>query len=571
MQRQPPYSARAFCRLAGVLAVALMASAGCINDAHVISTGTDSTSPAHTDAGAAGGSSDSSANGLPLPPPGTCKAGDRCLGVHGDSVDKVDLLFVIDNSNSMSEEQQSLADQMPYMINALLTGDADQDGTPEFGPVRDLHLGVVSADMGTTGANSMQATCSTFGDDGLLLHTPHPAVMGCAPSYPMFLSFDASKDDPQGTANDFACIATLGTGGCGFEQPLEAALKALSPSIASMSGEMPITFLSDAMGQGGLGHGDVENNGFLRNDVSEGRSLVAVVVLTDEDDGSASDPKIFTAPSLLDPNDPLATQPLNLRDFFNPMKLYPVDRYVQGLRALRPGQTDRVVFGAIVGVPVDLVDAQAIAAADTDAAARDAFYQKVLADPRMKEMLAPGSMLPGSGDLTVSCDTSHGKAYPPRRIVETARGFGEESFLASICASDYKSAVSQLAEHVGKHVAPGCLDEAIERAASGQIACALRVILPASGKVTSCDALDASATRIGKTSPSDGGASRVICTLPQLAVHDQKLANDADTPQNGWYYDDFSAGAHSCADQGQRVAMANVAMPAGSQLFLDCP
>src|SRR5689334_22770944 len=61
----------------------------------------------------------------------------------------VDVLFVIDDSGSMSEEQAALAAQFPRMVRILATGDVDEDGTPDFQPVTDLHVGVVTTNLGT--------------------------------------------------------------------------------------------------------------------------------------------------------------------------------------------------------------------------------------------------------------------------------------------------------------------------------------------------------------------------------------------------------------------------------------
>src|SRR5262245_27261598 len=52
----------------------------------------------------------------------------------------VDLLFVIDNSGSMADKQQNLRDNFPNFINVLNT---IQGGLP------DVHIGVVTSDMGT--------------------------------------------------------------------------------------------------------------------------------------------------------------------------------------------------------------------------------------------------------------------------------------------------------------------------------------------------------------------------------------------------------------------------------------
>ena len=87
---------------------------------------------------------------------------------------------------------------------------------------------VVSTDLGLAGIPGTEGCdASGGGDDGLLQNTGRAA--GCQASYPKFLSFEQDHSDPNQVARDFACVATLGTGGCGFEQQLEAGLKALWP------------------------------------------------------------------------------------------------------------------------------------------------------------------------------------------------------------------------------------------------------------------------------------------------------------------------------------------------------
>jgi hypothetical protein len=58
---------------------------------------------------------------------------------------KVDLLFVVDDSQSMQEEQTNLGAQLPELVHVLTSGELDAEHT--FNPV-DLHVGVVSTDMG---------------------------------------------------------------------------------------------------------------------------------------------------------------------------------------------------------------------------------------------------------------------------------------------------------------------------------------------------------------------------------------------------------------------------------------
>jgi hypothetical protein len=143
-------------------------------------------------------------------------------------VDKIDLLFVVDNSGSMREEQASLQREFPRLIKVLTTG--QRDPKPSFPPAEDLHLGVISTDMGMVGVQGIPG-CEGLGDDGIMNNIPGASVAGCQATYPRFLTYVAGVHDPDQTANDLSCIAALGTDGCGFEQQLEATLKALWPSV----------------------------------------------------------------------------------------------------------------------------------------------------------------------------------------------------------------------------------------------------------------------------------------------------------------------------------------------------
>ncbi len=85
------------------------------------------------------------------------------------TIDKVDVLFDIDNSASMGDKQAYLAQAIPDLVNRLvtpncvktvndvttITGPSHLDGScddpassAEFAPVHNLHLGIVSSSLG---------------------------------------------------------------------------------------------------------------------------------------------------------------------------------------------------------------------------------------------------------------------------------------------------------------------------------------------------------------------------------------------------------------------------------------
>lgn len=384
----------------------------------------------------------------------------------------LDLLFVVDNSGSMREEQAALREQFPRLIRSLTSGETANGQA--FPPVKDLHLGVVSSDMGLVGIANNFPGCNTSrhvngGDDGRLLH-PANTGPGCASAYPQWLSFAEGQDSSAKVATDFGCIANLGTMGCGFEQQLESGLKALWPKnyvdlngMAFPPDRNPILFLSTTP-EGRFGRGDQPpqndgNGGFLRSDPETGGSYVAIILVTDEEDCSSRDTSHFISTN--DPNNPLSRQGINLRCFYNKQNLYNVDRYVKGYQGLRPGKPQLVMFGAIVGVPVDLVSDEARMNVQwDDQASRDAYYDAILNDSRMREV-TENEEVPALANVKPSCSRedlsgARATAYPPRRIVEVAKGIGANAVVQSICQDDFSGSMGAIAEMIGSRLAVNC-------------------------------------------------------------------------------------------------------------------
>jgi hypothetical protein len=92
----------------------------------------------------------------------------------------VDLLLVIDNSNSMAEEQALLAEHAGVLLEELLSPTSLPNGTLPA-PVESLHVGVVSSDMGTGGARIQTCVDPIDGDAGELQATGR--LEGCADEY----------------------------------------------------------------------------------------------------------------------------------------------------------------------------------------------------------------------------------------------------------------------------------------------------------------------------------------------------------------------------------------------------
>ncbi|MET0385308.1 MAG: hypothetical protein ABW321_05080 [Polyangiales bacterium] len=528
----------------------------------------------------AGGRAGDSAPG----PLARCPTGYQCTQLATLPPNKLDLLFMVDNSKSMAGEQASLRRAFPRLFTTLTGG----EGGPSS--LTDLHVGVVSSDMGIPGVNF--PPCSADGgDDGRLQHTPRGE--GCDatdPAFePHFLSFDSTGSQViDKLASDVGCIATLGTDGCGFEQQLEAPFKALWPSVyIDANGEVvtpnPYRFLATSE-PGVWGRGDVPvaqggNAGFLRSPLTD-ESLIAVVVVTDEEDCSVTNTDHLRPDDQLPDDSPYRNEDLDLRCYLHPEFLYDVqNRYYRGFTALRPGREELVVFGAIAGIPPELVTREVLDGVDfTAAASRARFYDSILNDDRMQ--YAPDDQAgTGQGNLKPACDravegeTLQSTAYPARRIVELAQHFGENGIVQSICQDDFGPAVDAIATTIGRQLKPSCLDEAKPRGDDGTIPChvvwELPAVTPNPAVPTRCDALAfLEPVYEGRTQTNVLGGEN--CQVKQLAVAgDSTAAPEGD----GWYYDDASEELSvSCGREGaQRIVFTPNALPDPSvKVWLEC-
>lgn len=505
------------------------------------------------------------------------------------NVDFVDLLFVVDNSGSMRQEQGNLKEQFPPLITTLTTG-MKSDGKT-FPPVKDLHLGVVSTDMGLAGVPNNFPGCNTQrhingGDDGVLLH-PGMTGPGCPATFPQqWLSFVQGRDNPMKIADDFGCIANLGTTGCGFEQQLEAGLKALWPknyvdaeANVYPPEKNPILFLSTTM-EGRYGHGDQSptqggNAGFLRNDPVKGLSLIAIIIVSDEEDCSSKDTSHFVSTS--DPMNPLSKQGINLRCFYNKQNMFETERYVKGFMGLRPGNTQLVIYGAIVGVPVDLVDANARQAVNfDDQAQRDAYYDLILNDNRMTER-PMNENVPVQANVAPSCSRTdkageRADAYPPRRMVEVAKGIGANAVVQSICQDNFGPAMDAIIDVIAKQLGAVCLPRPLVRKADGFVGCNVVWELPKPGTAPELTPVDC--TGAPYLGPVDPGRNPVNerggknCKVTQLAVQGVTKPSG-----QGWYYDNFTdeSKAECPKSQPQRVSFSDGAKPpTGVTVKLEC-
>ena len=218
---------------------------------------------------------------------------------------KADILFVIDDTRTMCEEQAGL--------RAGATGFLD--GLTASGTV-DFHLGVITTTMSTDESGRLQNVPNPIPNDmdcAVALPPPQDCTTGLQNPLPKVLT--AVTPD---LARTFRCIASVGIDGSGWEAPLAAVERALTAPLV-----------------------DTDNAGFLRDD-----ALLAVVLIGDEDDCSVCDDPRWDECSSL----PSATESLDCA-LWQASNLTPVNTFVESMRARRA--TSRLFAAAMIGLDAE--------------------------------------------------------------------------------------------------------------------------------------------------------------------------------------------------------------------------
>jgi hypothetical protein len=249
-----------------------------------------------TSGGSAGLALSGGSAGLPFPP--------IDIGPQVQS-DKLDVLFVVDNSVSMADKQNTLNASLPSFVSRLLNplcvdaagkATAQQptsgaapcaSGVRELTPVTDLHLGVITTSIGGHGGsvcNQPNTPLVQQDDHAELIPFQRDNVASYQTSG--YLAFDPTGQ--VGSANGSALISDLqamvsaaGEHGCGYEAPLEAMYRFLVDpeppvSVGQLNQQSTPLGINDALLK--------QRAAFLRPD-----SAVAVVILSDESDCSIVD------------------------------------------------------------------------------------------------------------------------------------------------------------------------------------------------------------------------------------------------------------------------------------------
>ncbi len=319
------------------------------------------------------------------------------------------LLIAVDTSSSMADKQDLIATSVYNLVDTLTAQNPDNFDFVAS-PITNIHVAVVSSDLGLVtsedhivGAKNETLGCTNpDGDNGAFLTTSKGGE-SCLSTDSDFAEIDWNEP-PNGSTNALAtraeCMASQNAEGCEVEQMLESVLLAL---------ENRPDFIARGSAYG-----------------------LAIVVFSDEDDFSISDPALFETTSWRDTPNIAGAYPEE-----NGQYLFPMERYKDRLQAIVDYP---VFFGAVIGVP------------DVDECRGEITDKGCLDHPEMQIVPDDASSGEMTGALAPACtktDTGSGRdirATPGRRYVELA----EEllGYVISICNDDMDTMIKQMASRI---------------------------------------------------------------------------------------------------------------------------
>ncbi len=381
-----------------------------------------------------------------------------CAGYEG-----VDLLLVMDNSASMGEEQQILATGLFTLINALTAPTADQKSSP----VNDLRIALVSSDLGMqyggegqfhgTAGKDISGCKEPMGDDGLFKTAAVQSIIVERDKIRCDVGGNQCPDANWGCENGFcvppasgnevlctgnlsgqwtetseeaynpnlakqvACVAQLGIDGCGVEQQLQAGVRALTRA---------------------------DQRAFVRE-----KNMLAVLVVSDEEDCSIKDPGLFGSDQWLLENSKYINTACNMPASNEENFLFDSKYFYDQLIGLKGGRTNAVIFAAIAGVPMG---------DDSPCQGTGNTLGNCLSHPSMQYANGEFTLVNEQGttfnyvhfvpactrlDQTGKEVTS---ARPGRRYVKVAEHFSCNGYVYSICNPDWGSALGEIARLIAE-------------------------------------------------------------------------------------------------------------------------
>jgi hypothetical protein len=231
-----------------------------------------------------------------------CTKSSGCCGIRTTTIDKVDLLLAIDNSQSMGDKQSELAKRIPLLLKQLM-----QPENTTLKGAKDLHVGVITSSLGSYGTSACDPSNPHNDDHAHLLKrpgdtlpatgwtqasatatpTPMPCPGGIADATPV--SWTEGSDFANAEVATSCIVESVREDGCGYENQLESVYHFLIDPDPWQDAKVDCTFGTggDACGANKINVTGIDNDllaeraSFLRHD-----SLLAIVMISDENDAS---------------------------------------------------------------------------------------------------------------------------------------------------------------------------------------------------------------------------------------------------------------------------------------------
>jgi hypothetical protein len=349
-----------------------------------------------------------SAHPLEAPQPFPEQQNDQYYEVN--PVREVDILFLVDNSPSMEQEQNNLTRNFPAFMDELKK-------IP--GGLPNVHVGVVSSDLGA-GPTPLMGGCGRPAGDRAIFQKKDSCGLETASKFIVSSNNGTMNNFTGDITTVFECMAKLGTAGCGFEHQLQAT------RVALYEGTTP------------------ENKGFLREN-----AYLAIILITDEDDCSAD----FTSNLFTDDATYMNTassfrcahtghvcagmQP-PIAPFMMPLencqpatntRLIKVQDFVDSIKALKKRPEQQILVSGIFGWPLNTTGA---------------LYRYAVGDQGL--------------DFSPICESpGNGRANAGLRLKAFVESFGTSGSFFSICEDDFRPAMKQIGEKLAAKLGNPCI------------------------------------------------------------------------------------------------------------------
>jgi hypothetical protein len=218
--------------------------------------------------------------------------------IHVTRVRKLDVLLVVDDAPGMADKLARFGGRLDALLTPLLRTGPDASGAPP--KIDDVHVGVISASLGSFGTSACAGASHPHGNDDAHLLPRDAAVGKALPG--TTLTWSASTSSAPGAtyvgdagaksliADVSAIVSGLAADGCSYSAPLEATYRFLIDPAPYQTAAAKCA--PSSSGAGDSCSGTIAMSGvdstllteraqFLRPD-----SALAVVVLSDRDDQS---------------------------------------------------------------------------------------------------------------------------------------------------------------------------------------------------------------------------------------------------------------------------------------------